>query len=169
MSKICPVCKKEFVDEAAFCGECGVALVNEATIPAEPEAVAEPAPQVIQQPAPQSAPQPQYYQPQPQQYYQPVPQPQQVYQQAPEEKKEKLYPAVKTAVYFWLNIAFVIPVVGFILSIILTCAPRNRSLKNFARSYLIGYLIILGIGIVSIVVSLILTGGALGLFDGYYW
>ena len=73
--------------------------------------------------------------------------------------KEDLYPAVSTATYFWLNIAMTIPTVGFILSIILTCAPKNRSLKNYARAYLIANLIIIGLGLSVLVISLLLGMG----------
>lgn len=73
--------------------------------------------------------------------------------------KEDLYPAVSTATYFWLNIAMTIPTVGFILSIILTCAPKNRSLKNYARAYLIANLIIIGLGLSVLVISLLLGVG----------
>ena len=79
--------------------------------------------------------------------------------------KEELYPAVSTATYFWLNIAMTIPTVGFILSIILTCAPKNRSLKNYARAYLIVNLIIIGLGLSVLVISLLLGGGLFALFE----
>ena len=78
--------------------------------------------------------------------------------------KEDLYPAVSTATYFWLNIAMTIPTVGFILSIILTCAPKNRSLKNYARAYLIANLIIIGLGLSVLVISLLL-GGLFAFFE----
>ena len=78
--------------------------------------------------------------------------------------KEELYPAVSTATYFWLNIAMTIPTVGFILSIILTCAPKNRSLKNYARAYLIANLIIIGLGLSVLVISLLL-GGLFAFFE----
>lgn len=184
MAKFCPNCNKEYADEAAFCAECGSALEAvvvpepaaepEPIVAAEPEPVAEPAPQPVVEPvaesAPQPAPQPQVqYQPQPQVQYQPqyqqpyYQQPQYQYQQAPAEKKEELFPAVKTAVYFWLNIAMAIPFVGFILSIILTCAPSNKSLKNYAKAYLIANLIVVGIGLVILIVSLVLGAGLFGL------
>ncbi|MBQ2729401.1 MAG: hypothetical protein IJF69_01355 [Clostridia bacterium] len=177
MSKICPACKKEFPDGATYCSECGEKLE---TVPA-PEAQPEVQPEVQQvyyqpQPEPQQTqyqPEQQYqYRPQSEQQYQYRPQPY-VYQHAEPEKKkkdeEKLYPAVPTAAYFWLNIAMVIPVVGFILSIILTCAPRNRSLKNYAKAYLIGYLICIGISVAGIVASFFIAGGTFELIEEIFW
>lgn len=78
---------------------------------------------------------------------------------------EELYPAVSTATYFWLNIAMTIPTVGFILSIILTCAPKNRSLKNYARAYLILNIIVIGLGVLGIALATIIGGGIFALFE----
>ena len=78
---------------------------------------------------------------------------------------EELYPAVSTATYFWLNIAMAIPTVGFILSIILTCAPKNRSLKNYARAYLILNIILIGLGVLGIVLTAVVGGGLFALFE----
>ena len=148
MAKFCPACNIKYEDDAAFCAECGGALAVEET----------PAPQPEPAPAPQPQPQPQ-----------PQPRPQPVYQPAPQSvvygKKEELYPAVSTAVYFWLNIPMTIPFVGFILSIVLTCAPKNKSLKNYARAYLIVNLIIVGIGLLMLIGSLLLGGGLFALFE----
>ena len=87
-----------------------------------------------------------------------------------ESKNGGLYPPVKTAVYFWLDIAMMIPFIGFILSIVFTAVPQNRSLKNFAKAHLIGYLIILGLGvlalIITIVISIIIGGSITALFGG---
>lgn len=43
--------------------------------------------------------------------------------------------------FFWLLLLFSIPFFGFIASIVFSCAPRNKSLKNFSRAVLIWYII----------------------------
>ncbi len=186
MAKFCPDCKKEYNDEALFCAECGASL-EEVIIP-EPEAVPqhepqytpdpEPAPAPAPAPAPQAEPQyipepepvpaPQPAQPvyQYQQPQQPYSQPQYQTQYQPAPVKEELFPAVKTAVYFWLNIAMMIPFVGFILSIVLTCAPKNKSLKNYARAYLIANLLVVGLGVLILILSLVLGGGLFAMASG---
>lgn len=103
-------------------------------------------------PAPAPAPaQPQYQQAQPQ-YQQPQPQ-YTVVTAAPEPDQ-----TVSTARFFWFRILFVIPFVGFILSIIMSFAPRNVNFKHFARSYMIMYFI--GIGLVLVGLIIAIAGGA---------
>lgn len=147
MAKICPVCSKEYNNDAAFCADCGVALDS--------------APDKT----PEVQPQPTYQQPQ----YQPQPQhqPQTIIYQKRDEDGNELFPAVKTIVYFLLDIAFIIPFVGFILSIVLSFSPRNGSLKNFARAHLIGYLIILGILACIFIISLIVGGSIYSIFENF--
>lgn len=103
-------------------------------------------------PAPAPAPaQPQYQQAQPQ-YQQAQPQ-YTVLTAAPEPDQ-----TVSTARFFWFRILFVIPFVGFILSIIMSFAPRNVNFKHFARSYMIMYFI--GIGLVLVGLIIAIAGGA---------
>lgn len=158
MAKYCSNCQRQYTDEATFCSECGIALtaVAENTTAAAPQAYAQPA---------QTYAQPEYQQPQA--YSAPA------YQYAPAaetytQSNADLYPAVSTGTYFWLNIVMAIPFVGFILSIILTCAPKNRSLKNYARAYLILNLIGIGIALAGVILSIVLTGSAVAMFEGYY-
>lgn len=103
-------------------------------------------------PAPAPAPaQPQYQKAQPQ-YQQAQPQ-YTVVTAAPEPDQ-----TVSTARFFWFRILFVIPFVGFILSIIMSFAPRNVNFKHFARSYMIMYFI--GIGLVLVGLIIAIAGGA---------
>ena len=103
-------------------------------------------------PAPAPAPaQPQYQQAQPQ-YQQAQPQ-YTVVTAAPDPDQ-----TVSTARFFWFRILFVIPFVGFILSIIMSFAPRNVNFKHFARSYMIMYFI--GIGLVLVGLIIAIAGGA---------
>lgn len=95
--------------------------------------------------------QPQYQQAQPQ-YQQAQPQ-YTVVTAAPEPDQ-----TVSTARFFWFRILFVIPFVGFILSIIMSFAPRNVNFKHFARSYMIMYFI--GIGLVLVGLIIAIAGGA---------
>lgn len=37
--------------------------------------------------------------------------------------------------YFGLKVLYAIPIVGFILLIVFSFAPRNKNFKNFTRSY----------------------------------
>ena len=109
-------------------------------------------------PAAPAPAQPQYQQAQPQ-YQQAQPQCQQAQPQytvvtaAPEPDQ-----TVSTARFFWFRILFVIPFVGFILSIIMSFAPRNVNFKHFARSYMIMYFI--GIGLVLVGLIIAIAGGA---------
>ena len=103
-------------------------------------------------PAPAPAPaQPQYQQAQPQ--YQQAQSQYTVVTAAPEPDQ-----TVSTARFFWFRILFVIPFVGFILSIIMSFAPRNVNFKHFARSYMIMYFI--GIGLVLVGLIIAIAGGA---------
>ena len=72
------------------------------------------------------------------------------------KKKEKLekvkalkascppeYKPVGTSTFFWTGILCWLPFIGFFITLILSLAPKNRNLKNFARSKLAYYIIIL--------------------------
>ena len=107
----------------------------------------------------------------PQYRYQPAPQAQPVYQQAQPVYQQPVYaPApnaadaedqtVSTARFFWFRVLFAIPLVGFILSIVMSFAPKNKSFKHFARSYMIMNFIAIGIVLVICIV-IMATGGTL--------
>ncbi len=55
--------------------------------------------------------------------------------------------------YFGYQILFAIPVIGLILLIILSFAPRNKNLKNFSRSYFCVFILSLVISIVCIAIA----------------
>ena len=131
-------------------------------------------PAVQAQPVYQQA-QPIYQQPyqQPQPVYQ---QAQPVYQQAQPVYQQPVYApvpnaadaedqTVSTAKFFWFRVLFAIPLVGFILSIVMSFAPKNKSFKHFARSYMIMNFI--AIGIVLVICCIVLATGA-SLADFYY-
>jgi uncharacterized protein YgiB involved in biofilm formation len=68
------------------------------------------------------------------------------------EKQEKInalkaqcppqYKPVGTSAYFWFGILCWLPVLGFLITLILSIAPKNRNLKSFARSKLAYYIVI---------------------------
>lgn len=121
-------------------------------------------PAVQAQPVYQQA-QPIYQQPQPvYQQAQPVYQ-QPVYAPAPNSAADAEDQTVSTAKFFWFRVLFAIPLVGFILSIVMSFAPKNKSFKHFARSYMIMNFI--AIGIVLIACVIIIASGAT-LADFYY-
>jgi len=62
------------------------------------------------------------------------------------------YRPVSTSKYFWLAFLSVIPVIGFIATIILSIAGRNRNVKNFERAILAYYIIAIVICLVGIIV-----------------
>lgn len=186
MARFCEKCGTQLDGVEAFCPNCGApvaagpetpaaetaaetvaAEMNAAETAAAPAAPAEEsasgsadgAPAAFEYsepaapaPAPAPAPaQPQYQQAQPQ-YQQAQPQ-YTVVTAAPEPDQ-----TVSTARFFWFRILFVIPFVGFILSIIMSFAPRNVNFKHFARSYMIMYFI--GIGLVLVGLIIAIAGGA---------
>ncbi len=160
MARFCTECGKEIADNMAFCTECGA----KAPVDTAPEVVETAQPKVetppVAEPQPQSAQQV-YQQPQ-QTYQQPAPQP--VYHQpAPQQTHQQPAPAVDpdnkavgTGTYFWLMFLFSIPIIGFIICIIMAFAPRNKSLKNYAKATLIWVIIALVLaGIMAIIFAIL--------------
>ena len=67
--------------------------------------------------------------------------------QIPEE-----YQPISMWGYFGYELLFAIPFIGFILVIVMSFAPANKNVKNFARSFLLATII--GIVLVFIIFSL---------------
>ena len=132
MAKNCTVCFNEIPDNEDTCKICGTKF--EAT----------------EAPAPQAAPVVTYAA---------VPQ-QPVYAYAPVVNAQPQDPPATVGVgsFFGLNILFNLPFIGFIFVIVMSFAPKNNTLKNFARSYLIWHIIIAAI-ISTIAIIGILAGG----------
>ena len=170
MSKFCGICGQEIVPGEVFCSICGAPVdpENQSAQPAQETIYQEPVyEQTYQEPVYQ-----QEYQPQAYQYQQQYPQqtyPQQVYQQnvytQPQEEKETA-PVVGVGTYFGLNILFALPVIGFIMIIIMSFAPSNKSVKNFARSYLLAIGIVIILLVILLILSLVFGGSMLYLFEG---
>ena len=175
MARFCEKCGTQLEGVETFCPNCGAPVAAEPETPAaetaaetaaapvapaeesanENRAAAEEAnggaPAAFEYSEPAAPAQPQYQQAQPQ-YQQAQPQ-YTVVTAAPEPDQ-----TVSTARFFWFRILFVIPFVGFILSIIMSFAPRNVNFKHFARSYMIMYFI--GIGLVLVGLIIAIAGGA---------
>ncbi len=62
------------------------------------------------------------------------------------------YRPVSTSKYFWLAFLSVIPFVGFIATIFLSIAGRNRNVKNFEKAILAYYIIAIVIALIALIV-----------------
>ena len=155
--KFCNFCGKGIPVDAAFCVHCGKKLTVEQSAPApvaveQPEVeapveipVAEPAAETVAIPVPVPVP---VAEP----VVAPVAAPMEE-QSAPAKKQKKIAPVVGFWAYLGLFLLFSIPVVGFIASIVLSFAPKNKSVKNFARAAL-----------VWMIIGAVLVGATVGLF-----
>lgn len=128
----CPNCGTMNENSAAFCAGCGAKLQTEETI-----RVTIPVPPVA--PTPKSIPVP------------PMP--------AKQEIPGEYHPLSPWAYFGW-QLLFGIPFVGFVLLIVMSFAPRNKNLKNFARSYWCALLVFAGIATVIVVIALIIAAAA---------
>lgn len=144
----CPNCGNELHAGAKFCNSCGSKIEVAAPVQEQP------------QPAPQQP----YYQPQ-----QPVYTP--TYTPA-EPAIPAEYAPLSPWKYFWYNILFSIPVVGFVFLIVFSCGgARNLNLRNYARSFFCALLI----GVIALVVIVVLcvaagvSFGELIEFNNYYY
>ena len=67
------------------------------------------------------------------------------------------YRPVSTSKYFWLAFLSGIPVIGFIATLLLAIAGRNRNIKNFEKAILAYYII----GFIICLIAIIVIGVAL--------
>ena len=67
------------------------------------------------------------------------------------------YKPVGTSTFFWTGILCWLPVLGLIITLILSIAPRNRNLKSFARSKLAYYIIML----ISCLIIILVAGAVI--------
>ena len=72
------------------------------------------------------------------------------------------YRPVSTSKYFWLAFLSAIPFIGFIATIFLSIAGRNRNVKNFEKAilayYIIAIVIVIGVALPAEIRSNVLTG-----------
>ncbi|MGM9635141.1 MAG: zinc-ribbon domain-containing protein [Candidatus Avispirillum sp.] len=139
------------VETAAAQEQSGFTYANAPQAPKQEAAPQEP--QYRYQPAVQA--QPVYQQPQP--VYT-------VYAAPPSAESVIENQTVSTARFFWFRVLFAIPLVGFILSIVMSFAPKNKSFKHFARSYMIMNFIAIGIVLVICIVVMATGGTLAGLY-----
>ena len=60
--------------------------------------------------------------------------------------------------YFWLNVLFSIPVIGFIFLIIFACSGKNINRRSYARSFFCGLIIGLIVLAVVVVIAIVVLG-----------
>ena len=150
----CSNCGTPLVPDANFCPSCGAMITEptaESVAPVAAEPTAEPVAPVAAEPvvepvAPIAA--------------EPITMP------APETAKPMTeadlpeeYRPLGPWSYFWLQILFGIPLIGFIFLIIFSFKRSNINRRNFARSYWIVWIIIGSIGLIALVLALLLFRG----------
>lgn len=150
MSKKCVACGAELADDALFCTECGTkAEVITDTVKVFGQAPAAPGAATVigttseqpvaAQPAPQAQPTAQVNYTAPAAPAAPAP-------------KQEIAPVVKTAAFFWLDVLYCLPVIGFVACIIICAAAKNPNIRHHAASKLIEILVAL---VISIIVTII--------------
>lgn len=58
--------------------------------------------------------------------------------------------------YFWLQMLFAVPVVGFVFLIVFAISPKNINRRSFARSYFCYYIVM------AIVLTILFATGLFG-------
>ena len=147
--KTCPNCGTEIEDSARFCTHCGATIPEQA---AASGTYAAAAPQQPNYPPRQSYQQPAA--PAQQAYRQPAPQ---SYPAAPQQLPPQYRPLSPWA-YFGYSLLFSIPVIGFILLIVFSFSNENVNRRNYARSFFIGFILVL---IISIILGVLAATGAI--------
>ncbi len=127
----CKNCGAELNENAVFCTVCGTA---------------------VEQPAPVAEPQPKESV-----YGFPEPTAKKPFTEndLPEE-----YRPLSPWSYFWLQILFAVPIVGFVFLIIFSFKRSNLNRRNFARSYWIWWILAAALSVIAVVLVLILRVGA---------
>lgn len=127
MAKFCSTCGTEIKAGETVCGVC-LAPVNESV-------------------AAQSQPQPQ-----------PPIQPQFVPQAQPAPKNNvEMAPVVSPGKFFGLTLLFSLPVIGFIMLIVMSIAPENKTIRNYARSYWFVLAVVIVLAVILGIVIFLLT------------
>ena len=89
--------------------------------------------------------------------YQPA-QPQTTIVQVPQPQIPEEYRPIGAWAFFGWQLLFAIPLVGKIMILVFALGGTSSiNLKNFARSYLIGWLLVLGIALLGFLVMLIIA------------
>ncbi len=88
--------------------------------------------------------------------------------QASPANDENMAPVVSAGKFFGLTLLFSIPVVGFIMLIVMSFAPQNKNIKNYARSYWIFVAIILVLAIIVAILAVLGVVSVGSMLGGYY-
>ena len=172
----CTSCGAELAEGTVFCTSCGSkvaqpaapAVTDTPVVSAAPVVPATPAPQPVPGPAP-AAPayqspayqSPAYQTPAYQAPVQPAPQPS-VYVQ-PQVNSTPISPLG----YIGYNILFNLPLIGIIMLFVFSFSNANINRKNYARSYLIVYAVIIILSILGFILTLILGASLPELFSQF--
>ena len=146
MAKFCTYCGFPLEENAAVCSECGVSVPDvSAELPAEQPVVNEV----------------------------PVQAPVEELSSKSVSEETNLYPPASTASFFFMSFVYAIPLVGFLCSIILSFTSKNPSLKNYARSVLLWYLMAV-VAVLLVVAGFFVLGLTLGVsfrefIDEFYY
>lgn len=124
---VCPKCGTPYRPGVQFCTECGT---RRAAAPQTNAAQTNPA-----NPTYTAAPAGVSYPPQQSTYT--------AYAAVNEEPRGGAYGVVSTGAFFWLNVLFNLPGIGWLFCVIFSFAPQNVNIRHFARSRLIVLLIVL--------------------------
>ena len=140
MAKFCTGCGAELMEGKPFCTACGMKVEQPSGAQA-PEMKAEAAP-VTPPPAPVTPPARPVAPPPPPVTPPPVAVvPSGTATKTAPAKTEPAAATVKTSTYFWLMLLFALPLIGILSCIIAAFAPKNRSIRNFAKAILLWTLI----------------------------
>ena len=74
-------------------------------------------------------------------------------EQAMKDECPNVYKPVSTSRYFWLIFLLSIPVIGFIATIILAIAHRNRNVKAFVRAVLAWEVVIILLALIGLLIA----------------
>ena len=124
--EVCPKCGTPYRPGVQFCTECGTrraespAETNQTPVNPKPARLTQPNP-VHANPAPMGVP------------YTPAP----VAAAEDDMPRGGAYGVVSTGAFFWLDVLFKLPGLGWLFCIILSFAPKNYNIKHFARSKLV--------------------------------
>ena len=80
----------------------------------------------------------------------------------------KEYRPVSTSKYFWYVFLSFIPVVGFIFTIFMSIAPKNKNIKNFMRAILVYFVIGIILSLIGLVIMVFVNGSSVeGIIDAF--
>ncbi|MBO5725635.1 MAG: zinc-ribbon domain-containing protein [Clostridia bacterium] len=76
-------------------------------------------------------------------------------EEKPEKKIPEKYSPLGPWTYFWLQVLFAVPIVGFVFLIVFSFNDSNINRRNFARSYWCKLIIAAGVFLVTLIIALV--------------